>query len=341
MKKSFIIAIAAMVLATTVAVVSCKKEKKNPQDPVEAQVISKEDDMSAYLKQFKERMQSSSKNGETLTTEDACWHLEAVLNYTYGDAGHLTSDIQCDTFYLTIQTNGGEVSLFQLNDAFNNLSHNVEKAYGNCTLPEKSILGIQTTFENENKDGNITVRSILSTRGFDNTIWPPRFGPTDYWDEYYLEGYSGGGKCGPYEGECPESGAPNELTKKLRLRFPNVNCNGTSYYTDLSTVLILIDHADPFFRDENSPCGYKLHYNEREHYETNTCIDPDGMNYYLSKGMEIIDHFAPNGKTIVSAKYMWSLNVGIKENRIYATFHYIEAQYGVLHCNPQGGSINK
>ena len=39
--------------------------------------------------------------------------------------------------------------------------------------------------------------------------------------------------------------------------------------------------------------------------------------------------------------YNWDQYVGLYENRIYATFHYIEAQYGVLHCNPQGGSINK
>ena len=78
--------------------------------------------------------------------DDAQWHLEAVLNYTYGDAGQLTSDIQCDTFYYTIHTEKDEVPLYQLNEAFNAFSQNVEKAFGNCTLPDKSVLAIQTTF---------------------------------------------------------------------------------------------------------------------------------------------------------------------------------------------------
>ena len=297
--------------------------------------------MSAYLKQFKERMQSSSKNGETLTTEDACWHLEAVLNYTYGDAGHLTSDIQCDTFYLTIQTNGGEVSLCQLNEAFNNLSHNVEKAYGNCTLPEKSILGIQTTLENESKDGNITVRSILSTRGFDNTIWPPRFGPTDYWDVR-----EGCGKCGPYEGECSgiDRDATTELTRMANLRISEYGCpkGYRTYHVNYQYGEICAPQCYwvPELQDENSPSEIFLYdeglYNPSFYGEPGCpfCLPPDAMNYYLEKSQAIIAYFQPVGKYPISCRYFYDLWVGIDEKERGGCFHCFEVTFAEIHCEP-------
>lgn len=86
------------VLALTIVaaiIIACTKEKETivSQSAIETITVSKEDDMSAYLKQFKEKMQSATKGDETLSLEDARWHLEAVLNYTYGDAGHQTSNV--------------------------------------------------------------------------------------------------------------------------------------------------------------------------------------------------------------------------------------------------------
>ena len=227
------------------AIIACNKEKAEIKTIAETETVLKEDDMSAYLKQFKEKMQSAAKGDETLSMEDARWHLEAVLNYTYGDAGHQTSDIQCDTFYCMLHANGEEVTLAQLNEAFEALSYDVEKAYGNCNLPDKSVLAIQTSFEDESKDGDIVVRSVLSMRGlspFTSFMW---FDSTDYWHEWYYDDGNGYieayGKCGPYAGECPDSGAPRELTKKLRLRMPNYYClQGNGYYTDYEEVLLSI-----------------------------------------------------------------------------------------------------
>lgn len=344
--KKFRILMGALALAVVVFfIIACNKEKAEVKTFAEAEIISKEDDMSAYLKQFKEKMQSAAKGDETFSMEDARWHLEAVLNYTYGDAGHQTSDIQCDTFYFVLHTDGDEVTLAQLNEAFEALSYDVEKAYGNCNLPDKSVLAIQTSFESESKDGNIIVRSILSTRGFlpSSNMW---FDSTDYWDEYYINENGteiGGGKCGSYAGECMNSGAPKELTRKLRLWLPDYGChNGTVYFVEYTNdyKITLDGPIDPFLYDENSPCGYKLFYNHRYPYSVNECIDPDGMNYYLSKGPELIEHFAPEEKVVVSANYCWDHYVGLKSDREGPSFHYIEVDYAEVHCNPNGGAAD-
>jgi hypothetical protein len=298
--------------------------------------------MSAYLKQFKEKMQSAEKGDEVLSLEDARWHLEAVLNYTYGDAGHQTSDIQVDTFYYKLYNQNEEMTLAQLNEIFNEFSNSVEEVYAECTLPDKSVLAIQIKYEKEKRNDDITVQTILITRGL--TPYPvfPCFDSTDFWDEYYEEdenGYYAGGKCGPYVGQGLDSGAPNELTKKLLLRLiPNECYYGTGYFTNFTDDFrITMDgEHDPFLYDENSPCGYKLFYNNRYPYDINECIDPTGMNYYLSKGPELIEHFAPEGKVIVTAKYCWSQFVGFNSDRSRASFHYIQAVYAEFNCNDSG-----
>lgn len=344
MKKCGFLIVALALAVVIFTIIACNKEKADTQKQAEEEIVSKEEDMSAYLKKFKEKMQSPSKGGETLSMEDARWHLEAVLNFTYGDAGHQTSDIQCDTLYYTIHANGDEITLAQLNDAFNALSYDVEKAYDNCLLPDKSVLAIQTSFENENKSGDVVVKSILNTRGFHpSNMW---FDSTDYWNEWYADFGDGyiyaGGKCGPYAGECTNSGAPKELTKKLQPRLVSYGCsNGTIYFSDYENCSISLDEVDDpsFMYDENSPCGYKLFYNSDKHIAY-VCIDPAGMNYYLSKGVELIEHYAPEGKVAVSAKYGWSEYVGLKAERTWASFHYIEVTYASYYCNPNGGGLD-
>lgn len=352
MKKVKILSVALALTIVAAVIIACTKEKetKVAQKSNEMVTVSKEDDMSAYLKQFKEKMQSTSKGDETLSMEDARWHLEAVLNYTYGDAGHLFSDIQCDTFYYKLPTQNKEITLAQLNEAFNVFSESVEETYTDCSLPEKSILAIQTKFESESRDGDVSVRSILSIGGSSNTI-NMCFDSTDYWDEWYYDNGDGyieaGGKCGLYEGDCPDSGAPLELTRKLNLRMPLCNCHyGGGYYTDEETVILSYysDYQyypfDNYVYDENSPCRYKLYYRNEDPHEPwasnpGGCICPEDMNYYLSKGPELVDHYKPIGKVFISGYYQ-SLNfvgLGLREDNCY---HELILNYGKLNCNNAG-----
>lgn len=341
--KSYIIS-AILLAATTAAIfVGCKKEKENKvaQNGNEEIVVSKEDDMSAYLRQFKKKMQSAAKGDETLSMEDARWHLEAVLNYTYGDAGHQTSDIQCDTLFFELPTNGDEITLAQLNEAFVSLSDDVESAFAKCSLPDKSILSIQTTFDNNSKANSVLAKTILTTRGLPAV--KTHFDETDYWNEWYCNGISYG-KCGPYSGECPNSGAPHELTKMLNFIMPICNCSsGNGYYTDVEELVIsyynhynYYGYSDNFIYDENSPCHYKIYYRNEDPSQPwasnpGGCICPEDMNYYLSKGPELIEHFVPDGRCFISAKYQSNYIVGIK-GRADNHFHELIIKFGILHC---------
>lgn len=334
MKKTRIVMGAMALTIAAAMIIACTKEKENrvAQDNGELTTVSKEDDMSAYLKQFKEKMQSASKGDETLSIEDARWHLEAVLNYTYGDAEWPFSEIQCDTFYYKLPTKEGCVRLAQLNEAFNAFSNNVEDVYEECMLPEKRILAIQTKFTTESKDGGISAQIIINTGGVIPVY--PIFGSTDYWHDYYDEDEQYGfGKCGPYAGQCEGSGAPHELTLKANMRIPEYGCpNGfRKYVTDVSTIEIYARDI-PFLLDSESPCGYKIYYNSNDPYDPthnpSHCIPPEDMNYYLSKFNEIMLHYKPDGKEPVSALYMYSVKTSIPGAVLF--FLYID--YAIIHC---------
>ena len=323
-KISAVLLVIGFVVATFFA---CNKEKEAAVETYgNTETISKDDDMSAYLKQFKGKMQSSAKGGESLSMDDAQWHLEAVLNYTYGDVGHETTDIQCDTFYYTIHAEGNEVPLYQLNEAFNAISQNVEKAYGNCTLPDKSVLAVQTTFENESKSGDVVVRSVLTTRGHRPSAWPFRFGETDYW-----WGDDCSGKCGPYVGECEGEGAVQQLQKKINTNLTVVGCNmGHGYFTDISSIEINLNDC---FLDPLSPSGYRIPYFFWTTDPSCLCCSPDDLNYYLMEALKLVEEKKPNGKYIMSMKnkFMEAVPIGYR-----LAYHQYTLEYGRFHCFETG-----
>lgn len=331
-KTKIILGLLTLIISATI-IFACNKEK-------EEKTISKKDSTSAYLREFLKKMQSASKGNEVLSFDDARWHLEAVLNYSFGDAGYQTTDVMRDTFYNKLQANSNGVDIAQLNDAFNSISDSINTSFGFCDLQNKSILAVSIVFENDTKDSGLVVRTILNTRGFSTVnMW---FDSTDYWNECYEELFgfvSSGGKCGPYEGDCPDSGAPKELTKKLNLRIPTLGYgNGVVFYTDLEDGYLSvydIDYDQDFLYDPNSPCHYKLYYRNESPSEPwannpSRCIHPDDMNYYLSKGLELINHNQPFGKICVDVFYESANIVGLKEDNC---FHRMYLQYGIPHFN--------
>jgi hypothetical protein len=340
MKKFRILMGVAALVVVAATVVACNKEKESdsPINGSEIETVSKDDDMSAYLKKFKEKMQSPGKSEEMLSTEDARWHLEAILNYTYCDAGYPTSEIYYDTLFFKLNAAEEEVSLGQLNDAFCSISNDLERVYGNCDFLDKSVLAVQTIFDNESRGNEIVIKSVVCIRG--NTIINMGFDSTDYWNEIYCDygdGYiDAGGKCGDYCGEGSGSGAPLELTRKLNMRIPSRFCENGSYFTDIEGVNVnAINQIDDFIFDENSPCHYKVYYRtEDPHYpwasNPGGCICPEDMNYYLSKGLELINHYKPEGKVVVSVYYQSDhIMSGMDDN----CFHDMYIVYGIHHCN--------
>lgn len=324
--RKFRITMGATALAIVAAIIiACTKEKETivSQNASETITISKEDDMSAYLKQFKEKMQSEAKGNEILSMEEARWHLEAVLNYTYGDAGRQITDVQYDTLHYTIRVDGNKVSLAQLNEAFEELSHGVEKAFDKCVLPDKSVLAIQSIFENKYRSGDVDVRCVLYIRGLNAAVFCPVFDSTDYWWEDDCSG-----KCGPYEGDCIGEGAVQQLQSKINSNMAYAACaTGHGYFTDYSNVVIF-DYVASGLTDPNSPYGYRVpfFYSDVNEY---TCLSPEDLNYYLSEALKLINEFRPDNYVPVcmANEYMYAVPIGY-----HLAYHEYTFTYGAYHC---------
>lgn len=163
--------------------------------------------------------------------------------------------------------------------------------------------------------------------------------PTGY--EYYRKHDNGteigGGKCGPYVGECMNSGAPKELTKKANLHILPISCcEGYRTYV-LNPVYAQIIPEDPeimdYMMDLNSPSGYKLFVQHTD----DGCIPPYEMNYYLGKSQEIIQHFKPIGKEPICCEYFWAEWLGTDiGNRVLDSFHGMWITYAEIHCEYVG-----
>lgn len=325
--KKFRVLMGALSFSMVAAIViACTKEKetKVEQSSNQMTTVLKEDDMSAYLKQFKEKMQSADKGDEALSLEDARWHLEAVLNYSYGDAGNLVTEIQRDTFYYTMPLNGEMVTLVRLNEAFSSLSTDVEKAFAACDLPNKSILALQTQFENETKDDAVMVRVVMDTRGLGPEFNEYGFGPTDYWCEA-----DHGGKCGQYSGQT-NIGAVQKLQTKINYRIPHRKCVGIGYYSDIESIHIYDDFIFNYLWDSLAPYGYRVHYYGDLNENYPLCLSPDDLNYYLEEAMKLIDELKPDDKVIIDMTNEYYELVPVSPT--YFGYHHYVLNYGVFHC---------
>lgn len=173
MKKSnFIIATLLVAVAASVAFVSCKKESQdallNNNQPVKAFTVPQVNDMNAYLKEFKQKMQESqnSKDVEYLSLEEAAWHLSSVANFDYGEVNVRYTDLRYDTLNYQVCVTNGQVALSELNTLYAIIASDIEALFQNLDLQEKHfrLIGVCIT-----DDGQVVVDLIISYYILDHT----------------------------------------------------------------------------------------------------------------------------------------------------------------------------
>lgn len=100
-----------------------------------------------------------------------------------------------------------------------------------------------------------------------------------------------------------------------------------------------------FLYDENSPCRFKLYYRTEDPHcpwasNPDGCICPVDMNYYLSKGLELINHYIPEGTSIVGINYQSNKVVGLDDSEADNCYHELVLRYGAFHCDSNGGGMD-
>lgn len=281
--KSIIAIIVLAILATAVAVVSCKKEKQEQASNNSEQNTPCFGNMDEYLISFKKKLLSSQKGEETISLEQAQHDLGNLLNFDFGDANYVTDEIKYDTLYVPVMLEGNLIDMAQLANTYNIAFASILETYNRVDLPEKSVLYITCSINQDTKnEDDANVRFVLATRGLThNDPMPPIFDETDNWRVWE--------KLGKCDGTCVGDDHTTMLKQAYNINRPLLEClNGRLYYTDVDTTRLLC--ADEF--PETNP---DIHYNHGYRlwcgwgYEVNDhCIEYPEMRYYYNNLYQIM-----------------------------------------------------
>ena len=156
------IIILALILVT---LQSCKKDKDaNPvsrNDIPSSLNIYEEKNLDEYLTNFMDKIKTATRSSESLTTEDAMWHLSACLNFKYCNTNVYKSQVEYDTIVTSINVNNGYISLNDINTSLNEISDEVCAIYSASKLENKNLLCIMPEIQDNNTRGGATVRTIV------------------------------------------------------------------------------------------------------------------------------------------------------------------------------------
>ena len=336
MKKSnAIFAISAMaIVAIAVAVVSCKKEDNAvlpaQKQTKEAFTPPQVEDMNAYLRDFKQKMQSATKgDDETLSLEEAAWHLASMANFEFANANVKCDDIRFDTLYTHININNGVVLMSDLSLAYEIISTNIEKFFDNLPLYNKHFRFINAfIFE----DGRVVI-PLLTTFSRDS-----KYLDDNCW--FFEDEWSANDSCYKYFNDDLPYPASTVGRVKLETALNLFESHQTVttpshdviYYTPTSdTTLYYRYNIDPY----GSPC-----YLSSRLFANNTYLNMNikGIVCYLfdsalGKGYEL----CPSGENVVS----WGIEYLIEEpfqqyhEKLWKEHYQLTIYYGLKH----GGSL--
>lgn len=305
----------AFLLAAVATVVSCQKETPNTSQKLNNSYQShyqppQVDDMNAYLKGFKQKMQTRG-NDEAMELENAAWHLSSIANYDFGDVTSNYSKIHYDTLCYAINIVEGKVLVSDLNTLYNTISNDIETLFQSLDFENKHIRFINADISD---DGDVVV-SIMVTRDWVDHQWyfNDSFELVEILDQYYSDD-STYYLNGNFEAE---------LKRVLDILTGHVPNPQQSYFVyNRTTTMMYYDYSDPY--------SWMNHYGSRifadlGHPETMTM---DEMYYYT-------DSYAGLGTSLLGREELiidWNFS-GILHSPVqgyYNTYHIPSINIGKL-----------
>ena len=332
MKKHYLfLATLLVVVAVSVAVVSCKKETQgnlmnNKNESVQTFNPREIEDMNAYLKGFKQKMQSATKgDDEALSLEDAAWHLSSLANFEFANANVEWDDIRFDTLYAQVNITNGTVLLSDLAEAYQTVSSSIEKFYNGLALDNKHFRFINAIIS---ENGEIVIPLLTtfsrSSKDLVNNLW--------YFDDVFTLlniCYSIFPDTIVYSPQTTGiTYLQVELTKIASHPIFQIPMPGNIiYYTYASEEAFDYTHnTDPY----GSPF-----YNSRLFYHDRPFVDDlgqDNMCYLYDSYLGLGFDNCPTGQEIVS----WGIEY--KQNQPQTIeFHKLIVTYGIRHGGPEPG----
>lgn len=317
--------------AISVAVVSCKKETQNaPLKPTESfQAFNplEIEDMNAYLKDFKTKMQSATKSDdETLSIEEAAWHISSLANYEFANVNIESNDIRFDTLFAHVNITNGTVLLSDLTAAYQTVSSSIEKFYNSLALDNKHFRFIDAIIS---ENGEVTI-PLLTTFCHDS-----KYLINHTW--YFMDEWDAAYACDTlfpstnvYE---PSTTGLTTLQYKLNLAFSYPYYSNflipptlPVYYTYSSEKIFDHEHyTDPYGSDFNN--SRLFNHSFPFLYD----LESYGMCYLYDSYLGLGIDNCPTGKEIVSWEVTYKTSPIINPTK---EFHELKVIYGIRHESP-------
>lgn len=173
MKKQTLI-LAAILLVAVTSFVSCQKEETSAVSNLNKSHKSfyqppKVDDMNAYLRDFKLKMQTRG-NDDTMDIEEAAWHLSSVANYDFGDVVGDFSKFHYDTLYYNINIENDKVAVSDLNTLYTGAFNDINLCFQNLDLDNKHIRFIDAEIT---ENGSVIMSILVSYDWIDHQWYFP------------------------------------------------------------------------------------------------------------------------------------------------------------------------
>jgi len=261
---------------------ACKKENQNT-----APAGENKQNLEQLILNFEQKLESGQKDGTTYATDSAIWYVEALLNYSFCEAGNQCHSIVIDTLWTTVNdpgTNGFTIE--QLETVFDDLEDDIAE-----NQPENKIVYVIDLYAYP--AGNLTV---FEARTAYATLNEPEFKATaDTSGNWYWGGDLG--MC------CPDSGlyVGMDASDVLESRIGNAT---TGVWTNVVNFTIY----PTWYYDPNFPFDItylqstRLFYAEGPYAQLyDFCIPSDVMDYYLSSSgiPYIINDLKPQKKFFI------------------------------------------
>lgn len=170
--KRFFIATLLVVAATSVAVVSCKKETQNASQKQNNAPNGTEQNMSLaeqrvlnFLDAFDAMKRGEKAEGEPVSIADACQLMETTLNYCHGYTHEQISSLRHDTIRMALPKGDaqGNITQTEMLETYETLRNAVRDAYVSIEMEDKALMFVMLNLDgNAAKDGNKNVEIVLT-----------------------------------------------------------------------------------------------------------------------------------------------------------------------------------
>ena len=348
MKKSkLIVAIIIMaIMATTVAVVSCKKDNGNTstqkgytiQQPAD---IRQMEDPRTYMLDFKKKL-TESKDNEAFNIDDAAWHLACLANLDFCNVNVECDDFQFDTIEMQVNVTDGIILLGDLRTAYEQMCTEIRQFKNGFSHCDQNLYYINVSIGAE---GNARIALMTSytvtTKDLDDHQW------------YFSDFEEALSACFEYYDEDSiytwNTTAARELKRILNLfehyDSPTIGPGGSLVQCYFPTRNHTFDYtntydpySNPYYYRNNSRVfaryvGYPNEYYVLTIMEFCYCLDS-----YLGLGYDFIeDNLYANEHPV-----NWKIFIG--QSTYYSMhlyYHQLKVEYGqLISINPPGPIID-